>query len=594
MDDDGYRNLCKVMNNLQMQVFEINTNPLNFLNENSQLLVENGLLMPRFLAYVNIKEVVEYLRDYYLRNKSTAKYSYQEVYLKEFFRRIQRARYEDFILKLATAYNGYQFYLPAFLDFRGRIYRAGILHFHERDLARSLIQYSNTSYKYDETFDNHLNIFISAVGFHYKKFKTYMESLKWVNSKLCIDSSNDAKSLIKLAVDAKDPFQFLSKSFLFISSYSNIKMNILKIPITQDASASAYQIMSYFLLDYKLAVHTNLIPSSDSEDEIKDIYTYVQNILWNYVSKMKGSTIYKDVCMSFSRKLVKSLFMPLIYGKSLMSMSNDIYLEYSNILSIKECMGLAKHINDFFKNQFPGIVNLMELIRAISWMSSYLNIPVYYETPLLRTIQDYLQSENVSFSIYDRIHKKRRKVSMRIPTTKRDRMKTFNSTFANFIHQKDAYIAALLIQVLLEENPHIPIYSVHDNFITTAPYTKVVSDTYIRVLVGGFDPLKYINYYMITNLKLYDLSISLNDPIKIGPLKYELDRLIQFVNKKDHKAWNRKIETVITTYEYYVNNTCYIEGENGERVYAYDKKWNEFRNEMCKWFKLNQNYSLHL
>ncbi|KAK7357083.1 hypothetical protein VNO80_16364 [Phaseolus coccineus] len=52
---------------------------------------------------------------------------------------IQQARYERFILRLAQAYDGYQFYLPVFLDFRGRIYRCGLLHFHERDLVRSLI-----------------------------------------------------------------------------------------------------------------------------------------------------------------------------------------------------------------------------------------------------------------------------------------------------------------------------------------------------------------------------------------------------------------------------------------------------------------------
>ena len=39
------------------------------------------------------------------------------------------------------------FYLPAFLDFRGRIYRSGILHFHERDLARSLILPKRTALK---------------------------------------------------------------------------------------------------------------------------------------------------------------------------------------------------------------------------------------------------------------------------------------------------------------------------------------------------------------------------------------------------------------------------------------------------------------
>jgi DNA-directed RNA polymerase len=62
------------------------------------------------------------------------------AFLKEF---VQKARYEDFIIGLVSAYEDYVFYLPAFMDFRGRIYRAGILHFHERDLARSLIVFAN-------------------------------------------------------------------------------------------------------------------------------------------------------------------------------------------------------------------------------------------------------------------------------------------------------------------------------------------------------------------------------------------------------------------------------------------------------------------
>lgn len=51
--------------------------------------------------------------------------------------RIKRACYEQFLLKLASAYDGYTFYLPAFIDFIGRISRTGIMHFHERDLLRS-------------------------------------------------------------------------------------------------------------------------------------------------------------------------------------------------------------------------------------------------------------------------------------------------------------------------------------------------------------------------------------------------------------------------------------------------------------------------
>jgi hypothetical protein len=47
--------------------------------------------------------------------------------------------------------------------------------------------------------------------------------------------------------------------------------------ITQDASASAYQIMSFFLLDVVLAKRKNIIPSDDDEEKVKiqDVYAYM-------------------------------------------------------------------------------------------------------------------------------------------------------------------------------------------------------------------------------------------------------------------------------------------------------------------------------
>ena len=44
-------------------------------------------------------------------------------------------------------------------------------------------------------------------------------------------------------------------------------------PTTQDASASAYQIMSYLLLDHEIATHTNLIPTDHGN--IVDIYNFI-------------------------------------------------------------------------------------------------------------------------------------------------------------------------------------------------------------------------------------------------------------------------------------------------------------------------------
>lgn len=63
--------------------------------------------------------------------------------LQTLFLRVQRARYEDFVITLASAYERYKIYMPAFMDFRGRIYRSGVLHFHERDSSQSLILFSD-------------------------------------------------------------------------------------------------------------------------------------------------------------------------------------------------------------------------------------------------------------------------------------------------------------------------------------------------------------------------------------------------------------------------------------------------------------------
>lgn len=109
-----------------MQAFKINMYVYNFIEENYDLFVSKGLLMPRFLAMINIPVALDSLRSYYLKHQSTAKYSYQEVYVKEFFKNIQRARYENFIFKLASAYSDLDIYFPTFIDFRARIYRAGV------------------------------------------------------------------------------------------------------------------------------------------------------------------------------------------------------------------------------------------------------------------------------------------------------------------------------------------------------------------------------------------------------------------------------------------------------------------------------------
>ncbi|KVE19494.1 DNA-directed RNA polymerase, phage-type, partial [Cynara cardunculus var. scolymus] len=171
---------------------------------------------------------------------------------KDYTRTFSKARYESLIIDLSIAYEGYKFYLPVFLDFHGRIYRSGLLHFHERDLARSFIQFADSN-------NSPVCAPITALAtcYHYNQ----SAAVNWCESFLIHTDTNSPISLINYASGAKHPFQFLSNIVLMELSKDNDSK--MCIPITHDASASAYQIMSYFLMDECIARRTNLIPSEN-------------------------------------------------------------------------------------------------------------------------------------------------------------------------------------------------------------------------------------------------------------------------------------------------------------------------------------------
>lgn len=109
------------------------------------------------------------------------------------------------MIDIASAYEGYKFYLPVFLDFRGRISRSGILHFYERDLARSLIFFSDSSQKESDPYTSN-NVIIS-LAFHMKAFSTYNDALAWYHENR---DELFQGGILSTAAKAKHPFQFLS------------------------------------------------------------------------------------------------------------------------------------------------------------------------------------------------------------------------------------------------------------------------------------------------------------------------------------------------------------------------------------------------
>ena len=579
--EENYQDLCDVMNKLQRQAFQINSPFLKYLKDYEDKLVELGLLMPQFLAGINLKDVVTLLREFHMKDEVIKKCCSFSELIDSLSKDIQRARYEQFLFRLATAYEGYQFYLPAFLDFRGRIYRCGVLHFHERDLARSLIIFhdekskgNTTSIKNDEKL---MKGALVAAAYHYKSFPSENDAIQFM-----LNFIDEDKNPVELSRDAKRPFQFLS--IIVGIQHINETNVISKLPITQDASASAYQIMSYFMLDESMAKRTNLIQSKDGQ--IQDVYTYFLEELREFMKEEMEINLSTIVISLLTRKIVKSIFMPIIYGKTVMSTGSDLKDHLSHYLTHKECFAVASVCFKFWRKKYSGMDSLIRLIRSIGWFVSATDRPVKYRIPYFTTVQDYMKMEPINIWVYDRIHKKRRRVTLRVSSSNRDRRKTEISTFVNFIHQKDAHIAISVVKHLL--SVQAPIYTVHDNFISTLEYCKWIPHFYGDVIQGMGPPLSIINEFIYMNIIQPSVERGSFYHLKkeaICRMVIPKDMLLYYLNtdmpekgsKQQKATWEEKISVILSSYETYSRIVCGDYQEDNGAWIAHEKKWEKFR-----------------
>lgn len=583
LDDSKYKEMCSILNGLQNQGFQINKKVLEFIKKNRPTFEKMGLLMPGILARVNLKEAFDLLRKSFYQNKAIEGTCSLDALLKELSIRVQKARFEEFVFKLASAYKNYVFYLPAFMDFRGRIYRSGIFHFHERDLARSLIVFANNHEVCNQSAM--MDIVATSAAFKYQKFHLYDEALLWYKDFQSLIYAKNDDSFINFAKGASDPFQFMAKA---LCNDGGLEYN--KIPITQDATASAYQIMSYLLLNEDMAKRTNLIPHPSGK--IQDVYTCILRDFKEYLNSRLNDNKKRDIIESkLNRKLIKSLFMPLIYGKTVNAMELDIKEAYGQLLSREDSRKIASLSNEFFKDTYPDIANLMKLITFIGWFCSALDRPVLYSIPYFTTKQDYKAFVKENISVYERSTKKRRRVTLSIATDRRDWRKTKTSTCANFIHQKDAYIAMKVVESLLSHRA--AIYTVHDNFLTTPPFVNLVPDIYTKVFIDMGNPLHIIDSFIKNNIispyadkDMIWLTLR-NEPI---PSNFLSDFLISITPTTNKQTWSQNVEAFIKCYNNYVETVCGNQVSDSNKEPSIDLKWNQFK---LLIEKRSHNYSVH-
>lgn len=607
--------LVEVMNASQEVPYRINHPWLKTIRNDYDLLVQAGLLSPKKLATMELISACDILRGSYIKNKRIQKlYSYNDL-LSTFTRNIQKARYERFIIELAEALDGYEIYFPVYLDFLGRIHRPGIFNFHECDLASALLQFvpehtNDTSPIKGELAgltSKEVETIHIATGFHMKKFQNSEEASKWYSetkddiSKMLAD--NKLRLYLLTAREARRPFQFLANITILQSVQWKDWME--GIPIKQEASASAYQILSYLSLDKEMAIQTNLIKDG-KEPQIHDIYEILKQPLLQYACDILHLSIRNNKYLLYllDSSLVKRIFMSRIYGKTVESTAADINTKLST-LKYQNCLVIAQLCFRFWREQYSHITNLETLIRLISSVVASARQPVWLSNQSFYTKQDYirLRSNHIWVNYFDKKKRKRKicrkKITMKEFTNKRDRRKTVDNTFANFILQMHASIEIDMAHNASKQMPKpIPLYTVHEQFITTAKHSQYLPLTYREILVNQGPPLLHINKFIYDNvivpvIKVSEPEIEMLDfyqikekksgytnkelPLVLENLELYLTEYIKIFiindsNQEIPQSWNKMIRDIVNRYKSYANATYSYDNPRT----GFNKKWMTF------------------
>lgn len=358
---------CNFINGYQKQGFRVNRKLLTFIRDNRQSLERRGILLPQQLAQINLKEAFSLLKTAYNQNEVIKGASTLSYIMTEFSIRVQKARYQEMVIAIAEAFQNFFFFQPAFLDSHAYIISAGLFDLHRGDLVRGLIVFDNML-EIRASDEELRDIVATSVAFNYKSFVDNESALYWTKE-LSVWGFELAEHFILLVAYAKAPYQFLAKVLCD-------DQELLKLPISQEATACSYQLYTFFLLKTEVAIRTNLLPSNDGK--LQDLYSELPREFKDFLRHRFD--YYEFIEYKFDQQLIKTVFQLLIQGKRAKDIEVEIKNAYGVFLSDSAAETLSMQFVAFWNLKFPGITNLMKLIDLVGCLCFERERPVHIST----------------------------------------------------------------------------------------------------------------------------------------------------------------------------------------------------------------------
>jgi hypothetical protein len=463
------------------------------------------------------------------------------------------------VLEVTKLFKNKLIYWPVFQDFRGRIYRIGHLNIQLNPYVRSLARFYSknalTHRKRNASTNKYFNLLLQEV-----LIKEHLIE-KWYDIFGRRDIYyNDFSELLLKDLLAKN------LSIIQVGQLLSIREGAYDtVGVFYDASASAYQIMGVLNGDKTLCQLTNVLKSEDGQRQ--DLYQYVLNDVFknidfsdlNFEGKVLAEICIKHFNEKADRSLVKSIVMPLIYGKSSRGFADNLreFFEKDKVFAYDSTLiKIANHIIVHLKTSplFVKVSVFMKMLRAIGPMLYDLDAFVikgfYSHTKIA-----YYKEETQTIFLYYKGDKGYKKQKVSLTRAARDtegnliksKTKAITALIANYIHFLDALICHYAIDNLKD----IPVGTIHDSFFIKPKHKEELKEHYKNGLILAYKThvFNLFNWLLVictakhkTNNSFKDLVERLEKIVELNStFENDITHIVQYIPSEEMLTYCEQI-----------------------------------------------------
>jgi DNA-directed RNA polymerase, mitochondrial len=438
-----------------------------------------------------------------------------------------------------------EIFLPAFVDFRGRVYAVPKLNHQSVDWMKSIWLFAEG--KPIDTLEaaKWLKIHLANCGDFGKISKAaFDDRVKWVdeNHDRIMKFAQDPFADTEWLYEASEPFCFTAACIEYRKWMTQGDSYVCHLPIAVDGSNSGLQHFSAMARDTFTGKAVNLVPM----DKPQDVYQVAADSLVEILESEKDNPLAKEwLEFGISRKTTKRATMTICYGSRKGGISVDKVTrkmktfgwteqlmtdiidgnEHNFENPMKSAVYLANHLDTVLRKIAPKPMEVMDWLQKVAGTLAKFGHPVYWVTPMnFPVINAYYKSKEAQLVTYER--GKRVRVRYNYGSTgELITSKQKNGMSPNFVHSCDA--AHLQLTALNAKEAGInSVLMIHDSFsclpADMEKFHKITTDSFVE-MYENWDAIQELYLTAVRTIGVENAHL-IPEPPKYGDLDLRMVR----------------------------------------------------------------------